>query len=72
MIEKERLIKWKAPLDSTAIIKPQIVKNFETKDNNIIIQDESRKIYLIDRDGKRLWKKQLPERRTDIQICHRK
>lgn len=61
MIEKERLIKWKAPLDSTAIIKPQIVKNFETKDNNIIIQDESKKIYLIDRDGKRLWKKQLPE-----------
>ena len=61
VIEAERLIKWKTPLDSTAIIKPQIVRNFETGENNILIQDDSKKIYLINKDGKKLWKKQLPE-----------
>ena len=61
VVETERLINWKTELDSTAIIKPQIVKNFETGENNILIQDESRKIHLIDKNGIRLWKKQLPE-----------
>ncbi|MBO4244127.1 MAG: hypothetical protein J5882_03610 [Bacteroidales bacterium] len=61
VIEAERLIKWKTELDSTAIIKPQIVRNFETGENNILVQDESRKVYLIDKNGLKMWKKQLPE-----------
>ena len=60
-VEAERLINWKTELDSNATIKPQIVKNFETGENNILVQDESRKIHLIDKNGIRLWKKQLPE-----------
>ncbi|MCQ2975405.1 MAG: hypothetical protein MJ211_11425 [Bacteroidales bacterium] len=61
-IEYERYIKWKSPIDSTINIKPQIVKNFETNENNILIQDETQKIYLINKDGKRYWKKQLGEK----------
>lgn len=60
-IESERLIKWKTPLDSNAIIKPQIVKNFENGENTIIVQDETNKLYFINKNGKTLWKKQLPE-----------
>lgn len=58
--EAERAVSWIAPVDSSLRCKPQIVKNHSTGDREVIVQDETCKIYLFDKNGRQLWKKQLP------------
>ncbi|HOH96222.1 MAG TPA: WD40 repeat domain-containing protein, partial [Candidatus Enterocola sp.] len=48
-------------LDKPARIKPQFVINHYTGETEIAIQDEKNQFYLINSEGKILWKIQLPE-----------
>jgi len=60
--EKASLI-WKIKLDSVLEKRPQFVKNHTITDNNeILIQDKKNNLYLIDQNGKKLWKKKLSEK----------
>jgi len=57
--EKASLI-WKIKLDSTLEKTPQFVNNHTiTGNNEILIQDNKNNLYLIDQNGKKLWKKNL-------------
>ncbi len=55
---------WKADLDAEAAIAPIYVKNHLTEEWEIFIQDTDNKIYLLDKNGERIWKepKQLEGR----------
>ena len=46
-------------LDSDLAITPQFVKNHRNGTYEIVVQDIDRNLYLIDAEGKILWKKQL-------------
>lgn len=61
IIESERCVSWISPIDTIVRAKPQVVINHTNSDREIFTQDATNKIYLINRDGKILWKKQLPE-----------
>ncbi len=50
---------WEVRLDTLVASKPYIVKNHNTDEKEIIIQDIKNKIYLIDKSGKLLWTRQL-------------
>jgi hypothetical protein len=41
--------------------KPYMVKNHNTGENELFVQDILNNIYLINRAGRILWKKKLPE-----------
>lgn len=60
-IERERFVAWTVKLDSSITIKPQIVKNHGTDEKEIIVQDNTYKLFLIGKEGRYKWKKQLPE-----------
>ncbi len=53
---------WEVVLDTTVATAPQIVLNHQTQTKEVIVQDESNKLYLISTNGKTLWTKQLSER----------
>ncbi|MBN1252144.1 MAG: hypothetical protein JXR51_06450 [Bacteroidales bacterium] len=53
---------WEIKLDTLIIEKPQIVKNHNTGNNDVILQDANNKLYLISEEGKILWKKKLSEK----------
>jgi len=60
--EKTSLI-WKIKLDSTLEKTPQFVHNHTiTGNNEILIQDNKNNLYLIDQNGKKLWKAKLSEK----------
>lgn len=50
---------WRSELESNAAIPPQVVKNHDTEENEIFVQDTDFRAYLLDRNGKILWQKQL-------------
>ena len=50
---------WRSELDANAIIPPKVVINHDTGENEIFIQDENYKIYLLNKNGNILWTKQL-------------
>ncbi len=50
---------WSTLLDAPAIGAPQMVLNHNNKKYEILIQDENHTIYLINRNGKILWKRNL-------------
>ena len=50
---------WEVRLDTLIAGKPYIVLNHNTEEKEIIIQDAANKIYLIDKNGKMLWTRQL-------------
>jgi hypothetical protein len=52
---------WETRLDTTFTMKPQLVINHVTRNQEIIIQDIKNKLYLINDVGRILWTKQLPE-----------
>lgn len=52
---------WKTQLDTALHIKPQVVKNHNNNQQEVVVQDKNNTLYLIDRFGKILWKKQLTE-----------
>lgn len=53
---------WSAQLDTAIAMTPQIVVNNDDKTNEIIVQDESNQLYLINNSGTVKWKVQLPEK----------
>lgn len=52
---------WETKLDTVIKTKPQIVVNHTNNTREIIVQDLSKKVYLISNTGKILWTKQLQE-----------
>ncbi len=50
---------WEVRLDTLIATKPFIVMNHNTDEKEIVIQDSSNKLYLIDKNGKTLWTRQL-------------
>lgn len=61
IIEADRYVAWIAPADTSIIQKPYVVTNHTNGDKEIIATDETNKLYLFDKLGKQLWKKQMPE-----------
>lgn len=61
ILEDERYIGWETPVDTTISIKPQVVTNHNTRENEVIVFDDTYKIYLFNKEGKILFKKQLSE-----------
>ncbi|GGW47657.1 hypothetical protein [Arenibacter certesii] len=49
-------------LESEVATIPQFVKNHHTNKDEIVVQDQENKLYLISTEGKILWKKQLDGR----------
>ncbi|MBT8178590.1 MAG: ribonuclease HII [Eudoraea sp.] len=59
---------FRLQLDGEIATKPQFVINHRNRKKEIVVQDEENKLYLISREGKILWKKQLDSRiQGDIQ-----
>ncbi len=58
IIEKPRTV-WASKLDTNIILKPQIVVNHRNNKKEIFLQDIDNTIYLVNRTGKVLWKKQV-------------
>ena len=52
---------WETYLDTTLNMKPALVTNHYTGENEIFIQDLHNKVYLINKVGRILWEKQLDE-----------
>ncbi len=50
---------WQSLLDSVAITKPTLVKNHNSNEREVIIQDASDNLYLMSNNGRMLWKKPL-------------
>ena len=53
---------WEVQLDTSFSSKPEVVRNYISGKNEIILQDNGNKLVLIDESGKVLWKKQLSGR----------
>ncbi|MCF6366357.1 MAG: hypothetical protein L3J35_09155 [Bacteroidales bacterium] len=53
---------WEVRLDTLIATKPQIVLNHNTLEKEIVVQDVADKIYLIDKNGKIIWTRQLDGR----------
>jgi hypothetical protein len=56
---EENLALWKVQLDDEIVVGPFIVRDHQTKTENIIVFDKLSNIYLINSDGKELWKRKL-------------
>lgn len=50
---------WESRLDTCFRHKPYLVKNHYTKENEIMIQDINNQLYLLNPEGRILWKKPL-------------
>jgi len=58
--QKKASLIWETKLDSTLENKPQFVHNHTITDNNeILVQDKKNNLYLIDQNGKKLWKEKI-------------
>jgi len=54
---------WQSKLDTTIWIKPQIVTNHNDRQNKeVIVQDNANNLYLINKEGVRLWKVKLSDK----------
>ncbi|MGQ8337341.1 hypothetical protein ACUNWD_12390 [Sunxiuqinia sp. A32] len=61
VLKEEPQTVWQSKLDSTVAIKPQLVDNHnDPKNKEVIIQDNKNNLYLINKEGVRLWKVKLP------------
>ncbi len=58
-IKEKALTVWESLLDSAAMMKPALVKNHNTSEKEIFIQDAGHWIYLINSTGRILWKQRL-------------
>jgi len=55
----EAPVVWSALLDTVVQSGPWPFVNHYTKEQEVLVQDASNKLYLINKDGKTLWKKKL-------------
>jgi hypothetical protein len=53
---------WESLLDTTLSFKPKFVENHYTKQNEIVVQDDSYNFYLLNQSGRILWKVPLNEK----------
>ncbi len=53
------ILAWQLPLDAKLVGKPHLVTNHNTGELEVFVQDAKNNIYLINKAGKILWKKQL-------------
>jgi len=53
---------WAFKMDSTSTFKPFEFVNHQSRDNEIVVQDNSNTLYLLSNKGKLLWKKKLIEK----------
>lgn len=60
-ISEEPQTDWETRLDTVFTMKPQIVINHITKNQEIFVQDVKNKVYLLNDVGRVIWTKQLPE-----------
>lgn len=60
-IEDKASIVWSMKLDTASENGPWIFQNHYTKEPEILVQDAKHQLYLINRDGKVLWRKNLEE-----------
>jgi hypothetical protein len=61
MSDKPQTI-WEVGLDSLICTKPAIISNKSTGTKEILVQDQSNKLYLISNAGRIIWEKQLESR----------
>ena len=52
---------WESLLDTAISFKPQLVRNHNTGETEIFVQDMANNIYLLNNVGRILWKVKLPE-----------
>ncbi|OYU96140.1 MAG: hypothetical protein CFE21_06935 [Bacteroidetes bacterium B1(2017)] len=52
---------WAIQLDTNMIIQPQVVYNYSLGSQVILTQDARKQVYMIDREGKILWKKAIDD-----------
>ena len=57
--KKSSSIAWKTTLAFPAITAPVIIKNEQTAESDIFIQDQRNFLYLLNQNGAVIWKKQL-------------
>lgn len=50
---------WETRLDTVIGLKPELVINHYTKEKEILVQDEKHNIYLINKSGRVIWKKNI-------------
>ena len=61
VMKEEPQTVWQSKLDTSISIKPQLVDNHNDKLNKeVIVQDNKDNLYLINKEGVRLWKIKLP------------
>lgn len=59
--ENGQNVLWTYRLDTSAVQPPQGFLNYLTKENEILVQDESNHLYLVNAKGNKLWKINLKE-----------
>ena len=52
---------WESLLDTAISFKPQLIKNHNTGENDIFVQDMANNAYLLNNVGRIIWKIKLPE-----------
>ncbi len=60
-VSEEPKTVWETHLDTTINLKPALVENHYTGENEIFVQDMNQNIYLINNVGRILWKKRIEE-----------
>lgn len=50
---------WRYKLDTVAVMRPVIVRNTRTNEDNVFVQDVDNTIYLFSKAGELLWKREL-------------
>ncbi len=60
-LNKENNVLWTLKLDTTASLKPGAFVNHVSKENEVLIQDDAKNLYLINAKGTILWKKIINE-----------
>ncbi|MES2679912.1 MAG: hypothetical protein V4635_08515 [Bacteroidota bacterium] len=63
-VNKEQNILWALQLDTACNMKARSFVNHMTRENELLVQDEGMKLYLLNAKGTILWKKQLKEKIT--------
>lgn len=61
-IKNKLKTRWESALDTTITFKPAFTINHNTWEKEVFLQDENNDIYLINKSGKILWKKQLNDK----------
>jgi hypothetical protein len=63
-IEADRYVSWLAQTDTCVCSKPQVLNKHYTSEKEVFVQDETNKLYLFDKSGKKQFAKQLGEPMT--------